>query len=101
MKNHSYFMQAVCILLWIDSFETYMVAAYPLDRCYHEKKARKFQFNNMGPLIRRWLVVNYHSTGVHLNITTDKLMRFYSIHATSKYDPLILYIVTFSSVFTI
>ncbi len=35
-------MQAVCILLWIDSFETYMVAAYPLDRCYHEKKPGNF-----------------------------------------------------------
>jgi len=25
MKNHSYFMQAVCTLLWTDCFETYMV----------------------------------------------------------------------------
>ncbi len=25
VKKHSYFMQAVCILLWIDCIETYMV----------------------------------------------------------------------------
>ncbi len=25
MKKHSYFMQAVCSLLWTDCFETYMV----------------------------------------------------------------------------
>ncbi len=31
VKNHSYFMQAVCILLWIDCFESYMVVTYPLD----------------------------------------------------------------------
>ncbi len=37
VKKHSYFMQAVCILLWIDCFETYMVVTYPLDLSYHEK----------------------------------------------------------------
>ncbi len=31
VKKHSYFMQAVCTLLWIDCFETYMVDTYPLD----------------------------------------------------------------------
>ncbi len=31
-------MQAVCTLLWIDCFETYMVVTYPLDLCYHEKR---------------------------------------------------------------
>ncbi len=30
-------MQAVCILLWIDCFETYMVVTKPLDLGYHEK----------------------------------------------------------------
>ncbi len=25
VKKHSYFMQAVCIFLWTDCFETYMV----------------------------------------------------------------------------
>ncbi len=30
-------MQAVCTLLWIDCFETYMVDTYPLDLFYHEK----------------------------------------------------------------
>ncbi len=37
VKNHSYFMQAVCTLLWIDCFETYMVVTQPLDLCYHEQ----------------------------------------------------------------
>ncbi len=37
MKKHSYFMQAVCILLWTDCFETYMIVTYPIDLCYHEK----------------------------------------------------------------
>ncbi len=37
VKKHSNFMQAVCILLWIDCFETYMVVTYPLDLSYHEK----------------------------------------------------------------
>ncbi len=37
VKKHSYFMQAVCTLLWIDCFETYIVVTYPLDLCYHEK----------------------------------------------------------------
>ncbi len=40
-------MQAVCILLWNDCFETYMVVTYPLDLSYHEK-ARKFQFWQYG-----------------------------------------------------
>ncbi len=43
VKRHSYFMQAVCTLLWIDCFGTYMVVTYPLDLSYHEK-ARKFLF---------------------------------------------------------
>ncbi len=30
-------MQAVCTLLWIDCFETYMIVTYPLDICYHEQ----------------------------------------------------------------
>ncbi len=38
VKKHSYFMQAVCTLLWIDCFETYMVDTYPLDLFYHEKR---------------------------------------------------------------
>ncbi len=29
VKKHSYFMQAVCTLLWTDCFETYMVVTYP------------------------------------------------------------------------
>ncbi len=31
-------MQAVCILLWTDCFETYIVVTYPLDLGYHEKR---------------------------------------------------------------
>ncbi len=38
MKRHSYFMQAVWALLWIDCFETYMVVTYPLDLSYHQKR---------------------------------------------------------------
>ncbi len=37
VKRHSYFMRAVCTLLWTDCFETYMVVTYPLDLSYHQK----------------------------------------------------------------
>ncbi len=50
VKNHSYFMQAVCTLLWIDCFENYMVVTYPLDLSYHEKSQEISVLKNMGPL---------------------------------------------------
>ncbi len=40
VKRHSYFMQAVCTLLWIDCFKTYMVVIYPIDFCCHEKETQ-------------------------------------------------------------
>ncbi len=48
VKNHSYFMQAVCTLLWTDCFETYSyIAPRPL---LSWKKPGNFSFDNMGPL---------------------------------------------------
>ncbi len=50
VKKHSYFMQVVCTLLWIDCFETYMVVTYPLDLCYHEKSQDISVFRQYGNL---------------------------------------------------
>ncbi len=38
VKNHSYFKQAVCTLLWLDCFETCMIVTP------RHKKTRKLQF---------------------------------------------------------
>ncbi len=53
-------MQAVCILLWTDCFETFMVVTYPLDLCCHEKKPVNFSFDNMRPLKRNYPVSDRH-----------------------------------------
>ncbi len=48
VKKHSYFMQAVGILLWTDCFETYICIA-PRPQLSWTKPGN-FSFDNMGPL---------------------------------------------------
>ncbi len=49
VKNHSYFMQAVCTLLWIDCFDLYGSYISPRPQLSW-KKPGNFSFDNMGPL---------------------------------------------------
>ncbi len=52
VKNHSYFIQAVWALLWIDRFETYIVVTAPRP-LLSWKKPGNVSFDNMGPLIEK------------------------------------------------